>query len=229
MENTRKSTLLAGLLYLASVVAGMLSIAYAADDPAYLTRTAAESAQTTWAALFQFLVTMAYLGIAIILHPILKKYYERLALGFLSFSITGVVSNITGIMLLLLILALSKNYVTYPNPNQALYQLIGSLLHTGRDLINHVAMVVNQCVASILLYVILFRMHLIPAWLSLWGIAGAVLAIAASIGVLFNRMEVLTYTYLLMNVPLGLQEMVFACWLIIKGFSIHSATGEVEH
>jgi hypothetical protein len=218
MENNRKSTLLAGILYLASFVSGMLSIAYAIDDPAYLTRAAAESTQTTWAALFQFLVTIAYLGVAIILYPVLKKHAERLALGVLSFSITSAVCNITGIIMVLLILALSKNYVKTPNPDHELYQLIGGLLHTGRDLINHFAMVVTQCISSIILYLILYTNRLIPKWISLWGIVGSAMAIAASIGVLFSLLDVLTPAYMGINVPLVLQQIVFAFWLIIKGF-----------
>ncbi len=219
MENTRKSTLLAGILYMASFVAGMLSIAYAADDPAYLTRAAAESVQTTWAALFQFLVTMSYLGIAIILYPVVKKNYERLALRFLSFSITSALCNISGIIMLLLILALSKNFMKVPDSDPGQFQLMGSLLHTGRDLINHFAMVVTQCLASIMLFMILFKKRMVPGWLSLWGIAGSVMAISGSACVLFNQIDVLTPAYMMINVPLVLQEIVFAGWLICKGFS----------
>ncbi len=229
MKNTRKSTLLAGILYLASFVAGMLSIAYAADDPAYLTRAAIESTQTTWAAVFQFMVTMAYLGIAALLYPIVKKTYEGLALAFLSFSITGAVSNILGIIMLMLILTLSIEYINTPDPNQGLFRLIGSLLHTGRDLINHFTMVVTQCMASIMLYLLLYKKRMVPGWLSLWGIAGSVMAISGSACVLFNQIDVLTPAYMVINVPLVLQEIVFAGWLICKGFSNPSSINRARH
>jgi len=51
-----------------------------------------------------------------------------------------------------------------------------------------------------------------------WGLLGVVLAIVASLLVLFDLVAVVTPTYLAFNIPLVCQEFVFACWLIAKGF-----------
>jgi len=49
---------------------------------------------------------------------------------------------------------------------------------------------------------------------------GAVFAIAASLFVMFNIVEIITPFYITLNVPLALQELILAIWLIFKGFNI---------
>ncbi|MGB7096991.1 MAG: DUF4386 family protein, partial [Anaerolineales bacterium] len=62
-------------------------------------------------------------------------------------------------------------------------------------------------------YYLFYQSKLIPRWLSGWGLIGAVLYLAVPmLGVLGFELEVLMF-------PLAVQEMVFAVWLIVKGFN----------
>jgi hypothetical protein len=54
---------------------------------------------------------------------------------------------------------------------------------------------------------------LIPAWLSIWGLVGGILYFASPIAGLFD----IDLGFLML--PLGVQEMILAFWLIIKGFN----------
>ena len=66
-------------------------------------------------------------------------------------------------------------------------------------------------------YTLFYKTSLIPRWLSLWGVIGAVLYHIAGWTDLFGiDMGVLIF-------PLALQEMVMAVWLILKGFNHPSA------
>ena len=69
----------------------------------------------------------------------------------------------------------------------------------------------------ILLNVLLYQSNLVPRWLSDWGLAGTVVAIAASCLFMVRVIDLLTSVYL--DFPLALQEIVFAGWLIVKGFN----------
>jgi hypothetical protein len=218
MDANRKNTILAGALYLIGFIAGILSIASAVDDPEYLIKVAANVNQTLFSALFQFVMIIAYLGIGITLYPMLKKFNEILALGFLSFRIIGTVFILIGVILLLLILTISQEYVKEGTVDLATFQLIGGLLQTGRDFVNHVAMIVSLNIGGILFYLLLFQSRLVPSWLSVWGIIGAILTITASFLVMFRFIEIITPEYLIMNVPIILQELTLAIWLIVKGF-----------
>ena len=218
METSRKNTIIAGALYLLGFIAGILSIASAVDDPEYLIKTAANANQTLFAALFQFVMIVAYLGIAITLYPIVKKFNERLALGFLSFRIIGTVFILIGVILLLLIMTISQDYVRTGSSNLPMFQLIGGLLRTGRDYVNHIAMIVSLNIGGIMLYLLLYKARLVPKWLSVWGIIGAIITIIASFLIMFRLIDIITPEYMIMNVPIALQELTFAIWLIVKGF-----------
>ena len=72
-------------------------------------------------------------------------------------------------------------------------------------------------VSALILNYALYRARLVPRWLSGWGLAGAVLYLAAGVAVLYG-LEPMSATQNVLQAPLGLQEMVFAVWLIVKGF-----------
>ena len=59
-----------------------------------------------------------------------------------------------------------------------------------------------------------------PKWILIWGISAAFLAIAASILVLFKKVNVLSKTYLVLNLPIAFQELTFAVFLIVGIYSI---------
>jgi hypothetical protein len=68
--------------------------------------------------------------------------------------------------------------------------------------------------SALMLNSLLYQTKLIPRWLSGWGFVGAVLIWAYYLLQFFtnNQVEILF-------IPIAVQEMVFAVWLIIKGFN----------
>jgi hypothetical protein len=194
-----------------------LSIAPAVDASDYLLKASANANQVLLGALFQFIMTIAYVGFAITLYPILRKQMESLALGFLSFRIIAAVLNIIGFISLLLILSLSEQYVKTGTPDSSYFQTLGDLLRTGRDFVNHVAMILATSAGGLMFYLLLFKTKLIPRWLSLWGFIGTLFTIFASILIMFQKIEIITSTYIVLNLPLILLEIVLAIWFITKG------------
>jgi hypothetical protein len=69
-----------------------------------------------------------------------------------------------------------------------------------------------------LYYLVFYRSQLIPRWLSAWGLAGTALGLVAGLLVLFQSIAVLSSTQVVLNLPIAVQEMVLAAWLIVKGF-----------
>lgn len=68
-------------------------------------------------------------------------------------------------------------------------------------------------IGAIIIYYVFYKTKLIPTWLSLWGLIGSVLYIATPILFMFG----LDLEFL--QIPLGVQEMIMAGWLIVKGFN----------
>lgn len=218
MDLYQTTSVLTGTLYLLIFIAGLLSIAHAVDHKDYLKKAAQNSRRVKKAAFFQFLMALFYMGIAILLYPIIKTHNETLAYGFLAFRIIAAALVIVGTGILLRILRLSQQYAKHNSPTTVNYKPTGDKLKAARDFVNHVAMIIMLCLSSIMLYTVTLQSGLIPTWLSVWGIAGAAIAILASISVWLKYVQILTPNYMLLNLPLALQEFVFAVWLIWEGF-----------
>lgn len=219
MTADRIAAILAGVLYFLGIMAGVFSVVPVIDTPDYLVQISAHAGQVTSGAFFQFLMMAAYVGMAITLYPILKRHNESLALGYVGFRIVAAAFIVIGVILLLLLLTLSQEFVKAGAPVSSHFQTIGEILRTGRDLVNHVGMILVLSMGGILFYFLLYQTELVPRWLSGWGLVGTAVTIVASCLFMFRVVDLMTSVY--MAFPLALQEMVFAVWLIAKG--IHSA------
>lgn len=215
MNTDRKTAILAGVLYFLGIIAGALSVVPVIDVPDYLAQISANAGQVISGAVFQFLMTAAYVGMAITLYPILKRHNESLALGYVGFRIVAAVFIVIGVVILFLLLTLSQEFVKAGTPVTSHFQTIGELLRTGRDWVNHVGMILVLSMGGLMFYYLLYRTKLVPRWLSAWGLAGTAAAIVASCLFMFRSVDLMTSVY--MNFPLALQEMVLAVWLIAKG------------
>ena len=218
MNSNRQRTIIAGALYFVGTIAGILSIVPAVDASDYLIKASANSNQVLFGALFQLIMTTANVGFAITLYPILRKYKESLALGFLSFRIIAAVLNSIGFIILLMLLSLSQEFVREGTPDSPYFQTLGDLLRSGRDFVNHIAMILTLSVGSLMFYFLLYLTKLIPRWLSLWGLLSTIFTVLASLLVMFHILDIITASYIVLNLPLIILEMVLAIWFIAKGF-----------
>ncbi len=217
MNYSKKTAIIVGVLSIIGMAAGVLSVVSVIDAPDYLIKISANESRILSGAFFQFIIIPVYIGISLLLFPILKKHNEGLALGFVGFRIIAGVFNLIGVILLPLFLILSQEFVKAGTPDSSYFHALGGLLRTGRDLTNHVGMVPASCIGALLYYSILFQTKLVPRWLSGWGLLGAALAISASLLFLLNVLDVVTASYI--TIPLALQEFILAIWLIVKGFN----------
>ena len=72
---------------------------------------------------------------------------------------------------------------------------------------------------SVSYYYVFYQSKLIPRWLSGWGFLGAALSLAAALLTIFGQIIPFSTVFILLNFPIGVQEMVLAAWLIVKGFN----------
>ena len=80
---------------------------------------------------------------------------------------------------------------------------------------------------ALILYSALYKFKLVPPWISIFGIVAILLHITASILVLLGLQVQFDTASLGMNLPIAVQEMVLAVWLIGKGFRSEEALREV--
>lgn len=221
MNTYRKTAITAGTLFIVCTVASILgpSLAISINSPDYLNQLAGNPDQIITAALLEFIWAAAGAGIAIGLYPLLKKYNGALALGSVGFRVVENVFVLIGTLSLLSLLTLSQEFIAAGAPEASSFQTLGTLLLALRDWQLHVISGLAFSLGVLMYYAILYRSNLIPRWLSGWGVLGAVLSLAATVLASFTRDFGLESVHTYLNVPIGLQEMVFAVWLIAKGFN----------
>ncbi|UCF70796.1 MAG: DUF4386 domain-containing protein, partial [candidate division WOR-3 bacterium] len=135
------------------------------------------------------------------------------------FRIVEAVFVFVGTLSLLSLLTLSQAFVRVGVPDVSSFQTIGTLLLAMRHWANNGIVLIAFCLGALLYYCVFYQSKLIPRWLSGWGFLGAALSLAVTLFSLFNPGFVVSWIHTLLNAPIALQEMVFAVWLIAKGFS----------
>ena len=222
MNSYRKNAIIVGVLLIACTAATIISLTLLGpilDDPDYLTKLTENETLAIIGAIIEFTWAATAMGIAIWLYPILKKYNEALALGSVGFRIVESVFVFVATLSLLSLLTLSQEFVRAAAPDASSFQTIGTLLLAIRDWAHNGIVLIAFCLGALLYYYVFYQSKFIPRWLSGWGFLGAALSLAVTLFSLFNPSFVLSLIHTLLNAPIALQEMVFAVWLIVKGFN----------
>jgi hypothetical protein len=116
-------------------------------------------------------------------------------------------------------LTLSQEFVKAGTPDASSFQILGTVLLAGRNWAGFVLAPSVFGIGALMYYYIFYKSNLIPRWLSGWGLIGATLMIAASMLVMFNFIGLMSTIFIVLVIPIAIQEMVLAFWLIIKGFN----------
>jgi hypothetical protein len=175
--------------------------------------------------LIELIWVLAVVGIPVMLFPILRKHNGASALGFFSLRFIEALSTIVGSIILLTLLTLSQEFVRAGAPDASYYQTLGTLLLAAREWAFMIGSGLVWSLSALLLNCILYQSKLIPRWLSGWGLVGAMLSFATFLLQFFG------IDLNILFLPIALQEMVFAVWLIVRGFNptaIASASAKTD-
>lgn len=227
MNSNRKTAIIVGVLYIAATVAGIISVVFGPDPdaPDFLANLSANEIRVLIGGLFEFTMSVLIVGISIYLYPILKIHDEVLALGYIVFRIIEVIILTVCAISLLTLLTLSQEFIKAGAPGTSWFQTIAILLIAIREWGGGVFSAIIFSLSALILNYILYRSKLIPRWLSVWGLVGATLYLGSGLLPLIGH-DPRSTIYLLMEAPLGLNEMVFAIWIIVKGFNPSAITFE---
>ena len=88
----------------------------------------------------------------------------------------------------------------------------------ARDSLGEVA-VLAFGLGALMYYWVFYRSRLVPRWLSAWGLVAVASLMVSGVLVMFGVIEPMSTTQVVLALPIFLQEMVLAVWLIAKGFN----------
>jgi hypothetical protein len=213
----RKTAVIVGVLYIIGTVAGVLSRVVTwglLDASDYLNMVASNASQAKLTALLILVMGLSLAMVPAMMFPILKRQNEALAVGYVIFR--GALETFTYIASAscwLLLVVVARQYVDSGAVVTSQLGSLGLLLVKAIDPTISVILSIVFSIGALMFYYLLYQARLIPRWLSGWGIIAAILYLAASLIAVFGtNLEILM-------MPMFLQEMVMAVWLIVKGFN----------
>ena len=219
MDSNRKTAVAAGVLFIIATVTDVVGTQLSQPilgSPDYLTRISAQSNLVAIGALLELAAAGACAGIAISLFPVLKEWNVSLALGSVVFRTMEAIMYMVGIVSLLSLQALSRQFTESGAADPSLLRISGELLLNVREQVI-VPAVLCFSLGALMYYLLFYQSQLIPRWLSGWGIVAIILTMVACFLAWFSHGPLTTYLVALL--PIALQEMVLALWLIARGFS----------
>jgi hypothetical protein len=218
MNPMRNIAVTAGVLFIIATVAALVAAALVPvlTSADYLIRVAAQTSQVAAGALFYLIAAFGSVGIAIALYPALKGSHAGLARGSVVFRTLEAAMYMVAVASLLCMLTVGQRFITAGAADRTSLQAIGDALVSLRDQAT-LSAVFAFCLGAFLYYYAFFRSRLIPRWLSGFGIVAIILMLAACLAALFSGKPVTGYVLLVL--PIAVQEMVLAVWLLVKGFS----------
>ena len=225
----RSAARVAGILFIAATVAFSLSVVVlepvlGADD--YLAAVSANGRRVGAGTLLELINHIAVVGIAVVVFPVLRRFSERIAVGYVAARSIESVLFAVGTMHLVALAGLSHAFVSAGAPARSYFHTLGGLLLAGHDWDHAGLLFTAFSIGALTLNWVLLKTRLVPRWLSGWGLVAAALILVARI-IMMSGLQLTESAVFIMDAPIMVQEMVFAVWLIIKGFNAE-ALPEVE-
>ena len=217
----RMTARVVGALFILATVPFSLSVLVLApilEGSDFLTNVSHNEGRVGAGVLLELVNHIAVVGIAVVIYPVLKPFSERLALGYVTArSIEAALFAIATLHLLTLVFV-SQEFVAAGGQPSAQFHVLGDALVAGHDWDNAALAFTAFSIGALTLNFTLLRARLVPRWISVFGLLAAASILTARL-LLISGVDLASSTVAAMDGPIFLQEMVFAVWLISKGFN----------
>lgn len=212
MSSLRKTSLVAGVLYLLTFVSiPTLTLYSSVHGRGYIIGAGPDNAAII-GGLLEIIVALAGIGTSIALYPVLRKQSESLALGLVASRILEASTMFVGVAFILSIVTLRQAGAgTDALPtSHALVTLYDRIFLLGQSFM--------PALNDLLLGFLLYQSRLVPRVLSIIGILGAIPLITGYIAVLFGVIGQHSVLAGLAALLVALFEFSLGIYLVVKGF-----------
>lgn len=219
----KTNALITGSFFIAATVSAIMGVRL--YDPIlnhsdYLTNGAKNSTQIIFGALSELVLVCTAAGTGIMLFPYLRRFNERLGLGYITFRLLEAVLILIGIVSVLALLSLSHSYTNEASPAVNAFQTVGTILKAIHDWTSILGPLFMLGINTFIYSYVFYQTNLVPRRLAIFGIVGAVLVFISAPLVMLGIIAQLSVMQVLMAMPIAIYEMVLAVWLISKGFNV---------
>ena len=208
----RTESIVAGVLFITATGATMVSQVIVAPILANADATSGITGREgafVAGVLFEVVNALASAGIAIAFFPILWVCIRGLAVAYAGLRAIEASTGVGAAGGLLMVLS----------PESA---AVGPAWHHWAFLLVLLVFSTSTCV----LYPVLFAFRLVPRVLSVWGLIGGLMLMVSVVLILFGVLEIGAGTDTLLSLPIWINEMALALWLILRGVDMSAVPAE---
>ncbi|UCH59613.1 MAG: DUF4386 domain-containing protein [Anaerolineales bacterium] len=218
MNTSKKTAIMVGAFFLASNVTFLLGafvfVEPILSSPDYLSLVSVNRNQVILGALLEFINGIAYIGIAVLVYPILKQRFASMALWYIAFRIIEFVMQTLSDLSPLSLVRLSEEFVSTGAVEASSFQALGSLLLTQRYWAFQMV-TFALVLGALIFYYMLYQSRLIPRFISVWGFIAALAVLATA---LLDTFGISPGSLEFLGVLMLLNELFLGVWLIVRGF-----------
>ena len=231
MNATRKVALVAGVLFvitfITSIPAQLLLYHPLLIDPAKYILGAGADSQVFLGALLEVILVVTGIGTAVVLYPVVKRQNEIVALAYVTSRVIESATIMVGIVSVLSVVTLRQDFAGASGADTA------SLVTAARSLVavHDWAFLLGPGTFAglgngILLGYLMYTSGLVPRRMTLLGLIGGPLVIAAMVCVLFGVFKAGSSWQAIATIPEFFWELSLGIYLIVKGFKPSPITSE---
>ncbi len=222
MNSPRKTAIIVGVLFIIATLFLFIGESFykpILSSPDYLDNAYPNKIIVIIGILLEFIIVITMPLIGVFLFPILKKYNEALALGYVGFRFLEAVLYIGMEINKLSLINISQDYLNQVGTDASYFQNIGSSIQSVNDWAFSIYVIVFT-IGALMLYYVLYKSKLIPRFISAWGFIAAAVLLTGSVMIMVDMStEISVGLELILVLPIAVNEMVLAGWLIVKGFN----------
>jgi hypothetical protein len=225
MTAQRKTGIIAGTCYLVTHVtsiAALVCYGPVINDPGYVTR-AGSVTRVLAGGWLEVVLALAIVGTAVTLFPVVRRYNEGLAIGYVGLRTIEAAIIAAGTVSLLAVVSLRQHYAGSPGTaglgtvSAGLVMVHNWTFLLGPDFV---------CAADTLVLAgLMWRSRLIPRFIAGLGLAGGPALFASATCVLFGAFPQVSLPGAVAAVPVFAWELGLAVFLIGKGFKATAGLG----
>lgn len=222
----RRAEIMVATLFLvtaaASIAAGFL-LEPILTAPNYLAGISPNTAAVAWGALLWSINNIGIVFIAVFMYPLLWKLDENAAVGYLAVRIIEGTLMMVGVMVTLMLIPLSAEFINAGAPLSSWYVTLGNSLVQVTGL-NKLGLPLLGLSGLIFTWM-LVRHKMVPRVISVVGLVGYALALFGGLAVWFGLIDPAAALATVINIPVAVFEIILLpFWLFFRGFKMPEAT-----
>jgi hypothetical protein len=210
----------AGLLYIAtfvfSVPAAFGFYDAVLNNPRFVLGAGSASG-VPWGAMFEVITALTGIGTAVVLYPVVKRYRQNNAIGFVASRIVEAGMIMVGVVALLAVYTLRQGQGQgHADPSSV--TAVSSALVAMHNWTFLLGPGVMPAINAVCLATALYKLRLVPRIIPTVGLVGAPILLGSAVATLFGAWDQVSAQAALFTLPIAAWELSIGIYMTVKGF-----------